>query len=646
MCLNLNPTIYYCIHSYYLCMNDLFSTDTEPLGNYRIIRDVDLPFFASVLEKSNIISLALTTTGLDVFSDRIVGISLSVCAKEAFYIPLSHNQGVNLNPSEVLSFLKPILERSRIISHDLKFVYKFLLRQGISLNIYSDTLLLSHLDDVNQSLSLKSLASRYLGLNMVCFSDLFFRRKKSSIPNISDLPAKDVYIYPCADADICYRLYRYFLLRSIYLNPSLLDKIRDYSYSITAGDLTLPGLHVIERNLIRTVAHMELNGISINSLSLEEHIEEMTSEIEIFKSSISALSPSGIDLNSNQQVSHLLYSDLKLPYKGPITKSRTPSVSTPCLKRIEDLHPVVKAIIEYRTLVKQKGMLEGYLSSINPYTNAIHTSFLQWHVPSGRFASSTPNLQNVPEDLRRHFIARAGYTFVNFDYSQIEYRVIASLAQEEPLIQSFNEDKDIHRETAAILFNVPYSLVTDDQRRKGKTINFALIFGMESFSLADRLKIDRASAKQLLEDYFTAVPKIKSFIDSTHKQVVDLGFVETYFGRRRYIPEAQSKDRKLHGYGLRSAVSHRIQGTASDILKLAMLRVSKEFNLKATFNNTSPIKLLLTVHDSLLFEVHESVPLEDFKQRVLKCMQINISGFCHLSVSCSTGQVWSDLKDL
>lgn len=627
-------------------MKDLFSTDTAPLGNYRIIRDVDLQIFASVLEESNIISLALTTTGLDVFSARIVGISLSVRAKEAFYLPLSHNQGVNLNPSEVLSFLKPILESKRIISHDLKFVYKFLLHQGIALNIYSDTMLLGHIDDVNQSLSLKSLSSRYLGLTMLCFSDLFFRRKKSTIPNISDLSAKDVYIYPCADADMCYRLYRYYLQRSIFLNPALLDKIRDYFYSITAGDLTLPGLHVIERNLIQTVAHMELNGISVNCFSLEEHIEDMSSEIEVFTSSISALSPSGIDLNSNQQVANLLYSVLKLPYKGPITKSRTPSVSTPCLRRIEVSHPVVNALIEYRTLVKQKGMLEGYLSSINPSTNAIHTSFLQWHVPSGRFASSSPNLQNVPEDLRRHFIARPGYSFVNFDYSQIEYRVIASLAQEEPLIKAFNEDKDIHRETASIIFNVPYTHVTDDLRRKGKTINFALIFGMEAFSLADRLKIDRASAKRLLESYFAAVPNIKSFIDSTHKQVVDLGYVETHFGRRRYIPEAQSKDRKLHGYGLRSAVSHRIQGTASDILKLAMLRVSKEFNLKATFNNLNPIKLLLTVHDSLLFEVHESISLEDFKQRVLKCMQINISGFCHLSVSCSTGQVWSTMTDL
>ena len=481
---------------------------------------------------------------------------------------------------------------------------------------------------------------------MIHFSDLFFRRKKSTIPNIADLPTEDVYQYACADADMCLRLYHYFLQRDVFLKPALLDKIRDYSYALTPKDLTLPGLYTLERNLIKTVAHMELNGISVSRSSLEEHISEIADEINLFKSSISDLASSSIDLNSNQQVSNLLYSVLKLPYKGSITKSKTPSVATPCLLRIEDSHPVVRAIIEYRTLVKQKGMLEGYLSSINSATNAIHTSFLQWHVPSGRFASSSPNLQNVPEDLRKHFIAREGYTFVNFDYSQIEYRVIASLAEEEPLIKAFNEDKDIHRQTASILFSVPYESVTDDQRKRGKMVGFALLYGMDSFGLSDRLKIDRASAKKFLEDYFNAVPKIKQFIDAIHKQVVDQGFVETHFGRRRYIPEARSKDRKLHGYGLRSSVSHVVQGTSADILKLALLRVSKEFNLKPAFNNPSPIKLLLTVHDSLLFEVQEGIPLEEFKQGVLKCLQIKLTGFCKLSVSCSTGRVWSDMQDL
>ena len=548
-----------------------------PTGHYRIISEDELKSFIVSLSNSTIIALDLETTGLNVFSDRIVGMGFSINPNEAFYLPLSHNQGLNLDPSGVFPLLKPILEGNRIICHNIKFDFKFLLREGIDLAIFSDTMLLSHLDDVNQSLSLKALASRYLGVTMTCFEDLFFRRKKSTIPNIADLSPEDVYLYACADADMCLRLYNLFISKG-------LDRHRLYS---------------LERDLIKIVAHMELNGISVSRSSLEEHISDASSELNLFKSNISDLASSSIDPNSNQQVANLLYKELKLPYKGSITKSKTPSVATPCLKRIEDSHPVVKAIIEYRTLVKQKGMLEGYLQSINLDTNTIHTSFLQWHVPSGRFASSSPNLQNVPDDLRKHFISRDGFLFVNFDYSQIEYRVIASLAQEEPLINAFNEDKDVHRETASILFNVPYESVTDDQRRKGKTINFALIFGMDSFGLSDRLKIDRTSAKKLLEDYFNAVPKIKAFIDSTHRQVTDLGFVETHFGRRRCIPEAQSKDRKLHGYGLRSAVSHRIQGTASDILKLALLRVSEEFNLTPAFTNTSPIKLLLTIHDSL-----------------------------------------------
>ncbi|OGF48582.1 MAG: hypothetical protein A2231_11355 [Candidatus Firestonebacteria bacterium RIFOXYA2_FULL_40_8] len=602
--------------------------------------------FIASLKEAGIISLDLETTGLNVFSDRIVGISISIKSKEAFYLPLSHGIGINLDSSEVLPLLKPVLEGKRIIGHNIKFDYKFLLKEGIDLNVYSDTMLLSSLDDVNQSLSLKDLALRYFGVSMTRFSDLFFRRRKNTIPNIADLSPDDVYLYACADADMCLRLYRCFLERNVFIKPSLLDKIRDYSYALAPKDFTLPGLYTLERNLIKTVAHMELNGISVNRSSLEENISEITDEINLFKSSISDLASSSIDLNSNQQVANLLYNELKLPYKGSITKSKIPSVATPCLKRIEDSHPVVKALIEYRTLVKQKGMLEGYLSAINPTTNAIHTSFLQWHVPSGRFASSGPNLQNVPDDLRRHFISRESYTFVNFDYSQIEYRVIASLANEKPLIKAFNEDKDIHRQTASMLFDVPYESVSDDQRKRGKMVGFALLYGMDSFGLSDRLKMDRASAKKFLEDYFNAVPMIKSFIDVTHKQVIDLGYVETHFGRRRYIPEARSKDRKLHGYGLRSAVSHRIQGSASDILKFAMLRVTRDLNLKPAFNNTNPIKLLLTIHDSLLFEVQEGISLEEFKQRVLKCMQINIFGFCKLSVSCTAGQVWSDMTVL
>jgi len=508
-------------------MRDLFQDqNTASLGSYHIISEKELESFIASLKEAGIISLDLETTGLNVFSDRIVGISISINPNEAFYLPLSHNQGLNLDPLRVFSLLKPILESNRIIGHNIKFDFKFLLRVGIDLNIYSDTMLLSHLDDVNQSLSLKALASRYLGVTMTCFDDLFFRRKKSTIPNIADLSPEDVYLYACADADICLRLYNLFVSKGLDLHR----------------------LYSLERDLIKTVAHMELNGVSVGSSSLEEHVSDISSELNLFKSNISDLSSSSIDLNSNQQVANLLYTELKLPYKGSITKSKTPSVATPCLKRIEDSHPVVKALIEYRTLVKQKGMLEGYLQSINLDTNAIHTSFLQWHVPSGRFASSDPNLQNVPEDLRKHFVSRDGFLFVNFDYSQIEYRVIASLAQEEPLINAFNEDKDVHRETASILFNVPYESVTDDQRRKGKTINFALIFGMDSFGLSDRLKIDRASANKLLEDYFNAVPKIKAFIDATHRQVTDLGFVETHFGRRRCIPEARSKDRKEQSF--------------------------------------------------------------------------------------------------
>lgn len=615
-------------------MNTLIpDKESTPLGNYHIIKESDLPDFINTLFKSDIISIDLETTGLDVYTDSIVGISLSVKPQEAFYLPLSHTVGVNLSKSRVLSFLKPILEDKHCIGHNIKFDYKFLVRENINpninLNIYSDTMLLSHLDDVNQSLSLKSLALKYLNIKMIHFEDLFFRTKKSSRPNISDLSPEEVYQYSCADADMCLRLYHHFTNNTQLLHHPLYD---------------------LEMNLIKLIAHMELNGIYVDRTSLESHISDINNSITRCKSKITDIVGYNIELNSNQQVSDLLYNRLNLPYKGSITKSSVPSVSTLVLNRIEDTHPIVKSIIEYRTLLKQKGMLEGYLSSINPITNAIHTSFLQWHVPSGRFASANPNLQNVPEDLRKHFIARKGYIFVNFDFSQIEYRVIASMSNETALIKSFYEDKDIHRQTASMLFNIPYNEVSDDQRKRGKTINFALLYGMDYYGLSDRLKIDRSSAKKLLEDYFNAVPNIKSFIDKTHQQVQEQGYVETYFGCRRYIPEVYSFDFKVKSYGLRSAISHCIQGTSADILKLAMLNIEKKFNLVQSYDNVdntpfgaTPINLILTVHDSLLFEVREDVHISDFISSVIDCMSIKIPNFCPLSVSYSSGKSWVEL---
>lgn len=579
--------------------------------------------------KQNLFAIDTETTGLDIFNDQLVGISFCYQQGLAYYLPISHQNIPQQLPQEVIwSHLKPILEDASCQKclHNTKFDQHVFLTAGIKLaGIVFDTMIAANLVTEDwQKIGLKSLSERYLGDEMLAFSDLM---KSAKIKNFSELGLDLAVKYAAADAHQTFLLYQLFK-----------DKL---------AELELVDLfYKIEMPLSQVLFEMETTGIYLNQSKLHDFGLEINTKIDLIACEISRLVELAPDfnLNSPRQIEDLLFNKLGLPVQQKSTKGTSYSTNQEVLEALFDLHPVPKLISKYRELVKLKTTyIDALPAAISKHDGRVHTSFSQTMTATGRLASSDPNLQNIPvtgegAQVRASFEAGLEYVFLAVDYSQIELRVLAYLSQDQNLLQAFAEGQDIHTKTASLLFDVLPDQVSHEMRQLGKRINFSVLYGLTPFGLAKDLKISHSDAKKYIEKFFAQYPGVHAWMDQVVASAHKNGYVKTFWGRRRYIPAIYEQNKNLYEAAKRIAINTVAQGTAAELVKKGMLGV-REF-LKA-----QDAQLILQIHDELLISVSSKINLENFTQEIKTILEQVVRDWnVPLLVTARLGATWQDVS--
>jgi len=588
---------------------------------YLIEKEDDIEKLVEKLLSANFLSLDTETTSKNSVCAELVGLSFSVKENEAFYVPIPSNYNEAL---KIVNKFKEVYENPEIIKigQNIKYDMNVLRNYGIDIKgKLFDTMIAHYLVHPKSPHNMDYLAEVYLKYKTIHIDQLIGENKKNQ-KNMRDLTPQDVYEYACEDADITLKL------------KNCLEKELESEKLINLFE-------EIEMPLIPVLSRMELNGVVIDSESLAHVSYEFNQKMKEIEQKI--YSSAGIEFNisSPKQVGEVLYEKLKIVDKPKKTKTGQYATSEDILQNLKGKHTVVADILEYRGYKK---LLNTYIDSlpnlVNPKTGHIHTSYNQAVASTGRLSSSDPNLQNIPirdengKEVRKAFVCEPGCLFFSADYSQIELRLMAHLSKDKNLIEDFLAGHDIHRATAAKLYKVTIEEVTSEQRRKAKTANFGIIYGITTFGLAERMEVSRSEAKNLIDDYFATYPEVKRYMDESINMARDKGYTETLFGRRCYLPDINSHNATVRGYAERNAINAPIQGTAADIIKKAMVniyqRMEKE-NLRS--------KMILQVHDELNFSV---IPEE--KERMEKLVIEEMESVCKLEVpliaDCGWGTNW------
>jgi DNA polymerase-1 len=527
------------------------------------------------------------TTGVDPMHAELVGIALSRQAGDAHYIALN---AVGMQVTDVLTALHPILTKpdTTFVGHNLKYDYIMLHRAGLTpCDTIFDTMIAAYLLDPSQQLKMDAISMKYLGYEPVPIEKLIGSGKKQR--SIADAPIPDVCAYACEDADITFRLYE---LLSTELEKDELTEIAQ----------------TVEFPLVPVLARMELAGIRIDQSMLAAFSKELTTDMQVLEQEIYAEAGAEFNINSPAQLGDILFNKLKLP-SGKKTATGKFSTSEAVLSDLAVRYTLPAKILDFRSLSKLRSTyVEALPPLVHPQTQRIHTNYNQNVAATGRLSSSNPNMQNIPirtergREIRKAFIPGDGCKLVAADYSQIELRVIASMSADEAMIQAFRNNEDIHARTAKEIFNLDdISTVDRDQRRKAKEVNFGIPYGVSSFGLAQRLGIGNNEGKQIIDAYFERFPGIGRYIDDTKEYAREHGYVKTLLGRRRYIPDINARNFNVRGFAERTAINMPIQGTAADMIKLAMIRIDTLLREKSY-----KTRMLLQVHDELVFEVPEN----------------------------------------
>jgi DNA polymerase I len=595
--------------------------------------DEKLADLVEELNKAKVISFDTETTSTEEMKAEIVGISLAIKEGEGYYIPVGHRAGSNLPLEQVISALKAPMTNPKIgkIAHNAKYDYIVLARQGLRVSpLTFDTMLAEFiLNPASHNLGLKNLAFVKLGEEMTHIEDLIGKGKKQI--TMDEVAIESVAPYAIADAEIPLRLM-----------ALQLDELKRVNGEKLLYEIDLP--------LTPVLADMEMTGISLDLPFFEEtskRLEKRMSEIEkqVFESV-----GKQFNLNSTQQLSDILFNRLGLepPDRGNKTASGHFSTSAGVLDLLRGKHPVVDLVLEHRELSKLKSTyVDALQAALNSETGCVHTSYSQIGAVTGRLSSSDPNLQNIPirteegRRLRHGFVASKGNVLLSVDYSQIELRLVAHMAQDDGMLAAFRAGEDIHATTAAAIYGVNPDKVTKAMRRHAKAINFGLIYGMSVFGLTRTTELTLAEAETFVKAYFQKFPGIKKYLDGIRKQAAQQGYVETLLGRRRYFPALQSKANvQVKNREEREAINAPVQGTAADIMKIAMLNIPpalKEAGLKA--------KMLLQVHDELVFEC----PKNEIKETARVVQEIMANAY-PLSIPLSTearyGANWGETKSI
>lgn len=567
------------------------------------------------------LSLDTETTSTDAIRARLVGLSFAVEGGEAWYVAVPRETGA---AKEWLEIFRPVYESATIlkVGQNLKYDLTVLASYGIHLHApLFDTMLAHYLVQPELRHNMDYLAEIYLNYTPIPIEQLIGPKGRGQ-KNMADLTPAEICDYACEDADVTLQLY-----------PPLRDELEKNELTRVFNEIEMP--------LMPVLARMERNGVRLDTEALAETGNQFNQRLEELEREIYELAGHPFLLTSPRQVGEVLFDELKLNEKAKKTKSGQYSTGEEVLEAIRAKHPIVGKILAHRGLKK---LVSTYIDAlpklILPETGHIHTSFNQAVTATGRLSSSNPNLQNIPvrgddgKEIRKAFVAEEGCTFFSADYSQIELRIMAHLSQDEHLIQDFRDGRDIHAATAARIFHKPLEEVTRDERRKAKTANFGIIYGISAFGLAERMEVSRTEAKELIDSYFKTYPKVKEYMEKSVEVARERGYILTEFGRRRYLPDITSRNAVVRGYAERNAVNAPIQGTAADIIKIAMIRIDERLRHEAL-----QTKMILQVHDELNFSVPPT-ELEHVKQLVVEEMERAFAMSVPLIADCGSGINW------
>ena len=568
-----------------------------------------------------IVSLDTETTSTNAIEAELVGMSFSVEENKAFYVPVSANREEALR---IVNIFKQLYENEKIlkVGQNIKYDLEVLANYGVTLKgKMFDTMIAHYVLQPELYHNMDYLAEIYLKYKTIHIEELIGPKGKGQ-KNMRDLNPQDVYEYAAEDADITLKL------------KNILEKELE-----KAGVEHL--FYDIEMPLMPVLASMEMNGVCLDTVSLKETSEVLTNRLKIIENKIYELSGETFNIASPKQVGEILFDKLKIVEKAKKTKTGQYVTNEEVLQGLKHKHEIVGIILEHRGLKKLLGTYVDALPSlINKRTGRIHTSFNQTIASTGRLSSSDPNLQNIPvrgeegKEIRKAFIPEPGCLFFSADYSQIELRVMAHLSNDENMIEAFREGYDIHAATAAKIYKEDMNEVSRDQRTKAKRANFGIIYGITIFGLAERLDISRDEAKQLIDGYFETYPKVKEYMETAKETARKNGYVETLFKRRRYLADINSRNATVRGFAERNAINAPIQGTAADIIKVAMINIYNRFN-----NEGIRSKMILQVHDELNFSVYPDEK-EKVEKIVLEEMQGAFSMKVPLVADCGWGKNW------
>lgn len=588
-----------------------YETIYEIVGLNELIKRIEGPF-----------SIDIETTGRDPLKDKVIGIALCADKGKAFYIPFSHfGLDRQISKEEGLNALKGLLKEKDLpkIGHNLKFDLSFLKQEGINVSgMLYDTMIASYLLNPNRpSHNLEEVAFEYLSYRKKTFPEIIGKRS-----SFAEVPIDEATVYASEDAALAYEL-----------KDILFQKLKEEGLEEVYRDIEMP--------LIDVLIDMEMAGFMIDVDKLEDMSKEIERELESIQRRIFFLAGEEFNINSPKQLSRVLFQSLGLK---PGKKTKTGfSTELSVLEDLAEFHELPREILNYRSLSKLKSTYTDVLPNlVNPLTGRVHTTFNQTVTATGRLSSSEPNLQNIPvkgewgRRMREAFIAEPGNLIISADYSQIELRILAHLSKDESLIDAFFSERDIHARTASELFNVGIESVTQDMRRVAKTVNFGIVYGISPFGLSEALNISREEAKRYIDSYFERHRGVRDYIEKTLREAYERGYVKTIFGRKRPIPELKSKTSTTRQLGERLAINSPIQGTAADIIKIAMINIWRSIREKGL-----KTKMILQVHDELVFEV----PLdeaEEMSNLVKDKMEGVVALSVPLKVEVGMGKNWAE----
>ena len=577
--------------------------------------------FLQIIKTKDFFSLDTETTDIDPIKAELVGMSFSFAENQAFYVPIPSHKEEAL---KIVKEFKEVLENEQTtkIGQNIKYDILVLATYGIEVKgPLFDTMIAHYVLQPELRHNMDYLAEIYLNYRTIHIEELIGNKGKNQA-NMRDLPPESVYKYACEDADITLKLQR------------VLEKELHAS-----GVASL--FYDIEMPLVPVLAYMEKNGVRVDTNTLKETSTHFTIRMNQIEKEIHQLAGMEFNVSSPKQVGEVLFDHLKVVFNAKKTKTGQYVTSEEVLESLRGKHEIVGKILDYRGLKK---LLSTYLDAlpllINPQTGKIHTSFNQTVTATGRLSSSNPNLQNIPirnedgKEIRKAFVPEEGCEFFSADYSQIELRIMAHLCGDPNMIEAFLEGNDIHTATAAKVYKIGINEVTREQRSKAKTANFGIIYGISVFGLAERMNVPRSEAKELIDEYFQTYPKIKEYMNKSIEIARDKGYIETIFGRKRFLPDINSHNAVVRGYAERNAINAPIQGSAADIIKVAMVNIYRRF-----MSENIRSKMIIQVHDELNFSVYPEEK-EKVQRIVIEEMEKAYAMKVPLQADCGWGKNW------